>query len=172
MPTKKAFKIGITAIMGTHSNLKEPDHETAKLWAEMLLEIPDELFMEACKQLCIRTKSPQNIPGEIIEIAKGLSGELTAEQAYSIIKDYFHKFYSPDFNMLTGNIIRERIGGEHPELLPFVEKWGLEIAHAQNPTATRAQFIKAYQPERQLIERKKQLTADDTHHKLLNAEKP
>lgn len=166
MPSKKAFKIGIAAILSTHSNLKEPDHETAKIWAEILLKIQDEIFMEACKQLCIRPKSPQNIPGEIIEITKELSGEVTAEQAYSIIKDYFDRFYSPDFNMCTGNIIREKIGGEHPELLPFVEKWGLEIAYAQNATATRAQFIKAYQPELQLIERKKQLTAGD--HKLLN----
>lgn len=166
MPSKKAFKIGITAILGTHSNLKEPDHETAQLWAEMLSSIPDEIFMEACKQICIRTKSPQNIPGEIIEVAKELSGELTAEQAYSIIKDCFDRFYSPDFNMCTGNIVRERIKQEHPELVPFVEKWGIEIAGGQNTTATRAQFIKSYQPERQLIERKKQLTAGKEYQKL------
>jgi len=160
---KDTFAKGITAIFSAWVELKKPERDTIALWFEWLNEIPDDIFMQSCQKICMNTGfKPQNIPGEIFKAAKELSGELTPEQAYAIIDDYFKKYYSPDFNMLTGNIIRERLGKEYPNLLPLAEKWGIEIAGGSNPTATRAQFIKNYEHEVKLIENKtKQLNSGE-----------
>ena len=145
MPKRETFANGITAIHTTHNKLREPDTETAKLWSAMLKDIPDDIFMEACMQICQQTRSPQNIPGEILSISRELAGELTPEQAYTVLKEYYDKYYSPDFNATSNHVINGMVAKDHPQLLPFLQRWGMEIANGTNQTATRAQFIKAYE---------------------------
>lgn len=155
MPSTKIFNTGLTAIFATHNNLREPDEETSEIWASILKKIPDEIFIEACTAICKQTKSPQNVPGEILKIARELAGELTPEQAYTVIKEYYDRFYSPEFNSTTNMVIRVKVAASHPQLLPFLASWGMDIASSSNPTATRAQFIKSYEGQVKLLEGRK-----------------
>lgn len=151
MPKKEVFQNGIAAILATHNHLREPDSETSKLWAAMLKDIPNDIFIEACMTICKHTKSPQNVPGEILKISRELAGELTPEQAYLVLKDYYDRFYSPEFNSTTNQVIRDKVAKDHPQLLPFLQRWGMEIAGGGNPTATRAQFIRSYEGQVKLL---------------------
>lgn len=172
MPNKAIYANGVAAILTTHIKLREPDTETAKLWAAMLKDIPNEIFMEACMQICKQTRSPQNIPGEILSISRELAGDLTPEQAYTVLKEYYDKYYSPEFNSCTNQVIRDKVEKHHPNLLPFLQRWGMEIAGGSNPTATRAQFIKAYEGQVKLLSaRPKQVRLESSGFKKLELPK-
>ncbi len=157
--TKETWANGLTLVYAAHTNLKKPSRDIVQVWFEWLKDISDEIFMMAVKEIAMKPGyPPQNVPGELWAVCERIAGKLTPEQAYSIIKDHFYRFYSPEFNSCTGQIIRDKLTEQgYSDLIPFAETWGLEIADAQNQTATRAQFIKSYDAEKQLMQTRKAL---------------
>lgn len=157
--TKDTWAKGLTLIYAAHTNLKKPTSDIAGAWFAWLKHIPDDIFMMAVKEIAMKPGyPPQNLLGELRAVCERIAGKFTLEQAYSIIKDMFDRFYSPEFNSCAGQIICDKLAKQgYSDLIPFAETWGLEIAYAQNPTATRAQFIKSYEAEKQLMQTRKAL---------------
>lgn len=146
MLDKEIFAQGMALIYSTWNRLKEPDESIIDLWYGILNSIPDGLFIEACKAIAIRTGyPPQNIPSEIIEQARMLSGQLDHASAYSIIENMFQEFMFPGLESSGWTIIQEKLKKQDLEwLIPMAGKYGKEMLNTTNPTALRAQFREQY----------------------------
>lgn len=164
--TRDTFAAGMTAIYTTWLELKKPTKQTFDLWFSWLEKIPDKVFIEACQELCVRTGyRPQNIVGEINEIAERLSGKLSADEAYAIIEDTVEGYLGAGMSGETcKTAIKHSLESRgYSELVGLALSWGVEIWQNSNPTATRAQFRNSFEKETHLIdEKRKQIRRGET----------
>ena len=159
---KKIWSKGLSAIYMSHTKLQTPTQEVSDQWYSWLDKIPDDVFMSACEELCKRPGyPPQNLVGEIYDISKRIvdeqSGKLSPEQAYQIIEENFNAFYDPGMGGAAWTAIQLRLEKKgYKNLIPMAGRWGQEIWSGTNKTATRAQFLKAYEKQIE-FDHKKQL---------------
>ncbi len=161
----EVFQTGIAAILVTFHSIPEPDKESGKFWYEMLKDIPDQVFMRTCKQVCKMKRRPDNIPAEILDIAEQLSGKLSADEAYAIIEDTVEGYLGAGMSGETCKTAIKHSLESHgySELVGLAFSWGVEIWQNSNPTATRAQFRNSFEKETHLIdEKRKQIRRGDT----------
>lgn len=157
--TKENWAKGLACILSSHTKLDKPNKETSDMWFSWLSDIPDEVFIKTCEDICKKTGyPPQNLVGEIHETAKRtameMSGQLKPEQAYQIIEDAFEAFYDPYLSSSAWVAIRGRLESRgYGYLVPMAQRWGVEIWSKSNLTATRAQFIKSYKPQLEIIDK-------------------
>ena len=135
-------------------------HEKVEFYFELL----KDLEFEQIKQNAIyylRTEKKPFFPSPAI--FRGDTQEKAIE-AYNIIQEMMNRFYSPDFHGITLGIIRERLEKSgRSSLFPLLQKWGDEISFGNNPSATRAQFLKGYNTEVKIAERKKLPSGKSQH---------
>jgi len=124
----------------------------------------DELHRNAIDYVNTAGKNRYPVPGDL----RGDS-EKEALEAYTIIREMLNRFYSPELHGITLNIIKEKLEKMgRPDLFPMLQNWGEEILYEQNPTATRAQFIRAYRAERKIV--RKALPAKENKEPKILAE--
>lgn len=71
--------------------------------------------------------------------------EAKADEAYNIITELLENYYFQGFGQSSMAIIEQKLNEmNRPELFRLVHRWGPEIVNNQNPTATRAQFLKSF----------------------------
>lgn len=146
MLSKEAFATGMMALFGTLTHFNEPDKEVMKLWYEMLRQIPDDIFLQATKEICLNTQPPSNVVAEILAVANRLAGNTSAEEAYALIEREFDALYDPALGQASWEAIRVHLEeAGHADLVPVAARWGQEIWERRNPTATRAQFRRDYE---------------------------
>ena len=124
---------------------KDVSPKLVEFYFEALRDLDyNEIHQNAIQYINIPNKNKFPSPGDL----RGI--DTRADKALTIITEYMDKFYSPDFHGVTMHVIRNkmRIAG-HEYLFPILQKWGYEITCGNNPTATRAQFLKSYQSEKE-----------------------
>jgi len=167
-------------------------HKQMRLWAEIsagneqmkeITPIKVELYFSCLKHLTLdqiidRVEAhfkknrwfPQ--PCDFIDD----NGEVEATEAYNLIQELMDNFYDPTLGSCCLVAMQERLKDMNKEYInPLLLKWGSEIYERSNPTATRAQFLKAFktdiksETEKQLKskERYKQLKDILSNNKLL-----
>lgn len=135
-------------------------HEKVEFYFELLKDLEfDKIKQNSIDYL--RTEKKPFFPSPAI--LRGDTQEKAIE-AYNIITEMMNQFYSPDFHGITLGIIRNRLKESgRSSLFPLLQKWGDEITSGTNPSATRAQFLKTYDTEIKIIERKKLPSGKSQH---------
>lgn len=97
----------------------------------------------------------------ISEIRQEPDLEVIANRDYAIIEELIKNFLFPEFMQCGVGLIEDKLTKkEKAHLIPIFRNWGSEIMNNRNPTATRAQFIKAHIAEMK-IERIRQIESGD-----------
>jgi len=74
--------------------------------------------------------------------------ELRAQEDYAFLKGLCQNLLFAEFATCGTGIIKMKLKEAKKEyLIPMFDIWGAEIAYDGNPTATRAQFLRAYKAE-------------------------
>lgn len=138
---------GLAVIYASHLGLKDPG-ATAKVAAKHLLDdIPEEIFIAACNSIAIIKETPWSIIASIREEAKRLMCQ-DADSSYAIIENLMNRYYHPEIGKCMSEYIESKlVDMGRRDLVPLFYKWGGEIYSGSNPTATRAQFKKAFDTE-------------------------
>ena len=88
--------------------------------------------------------------------------ETEAIEAFETISNFLDAYYAPEFGRLTTEIIEDKLKAlNKTELIPVLHKWGMEIYSRTNITATRAQFIKTFQANKEINNRLLEEKKDD-----------
>lgn len=94
--------------------------------------------------------------------------ESQALEAYSLIEELMYNFYDPMLGTCCLNAMNEKLDNMGKGYLkPVLMKWGTEIYSRQNPTATRAQFLKSFPIETKGIDINRQLGMGTKKPKML-----
>ena len=81
-----------------------------------------------------------------------------AIEAYNDIKEAMFAYYEPMLGNISLDTIQEHLKNKGKEYLkPLLFEWGTEIHLGQNPSATRSQFIKAFNTEIKGIDTSRQI---------------
>ncbi len=75
--------------------------------------------------------------------------ELQAQEDLDMITRLCEMFVFDGFGQTGYNILKMKLEDKgRSDLLPFVNRWGNELVYSNNPTATRAQALKALKSEK------------------------
>ena len=84
----------------------------------------------------------------IPDIRNEMDVDAKAMEEYEFIRDLVDNFCFAGFGQCGLNIIDMKLKEAGKEYLyPFIRRWGMELAYTENPTATRAQAMKALKHE-------------------------
>lgn len=141
-------------------NPNELTQEKTEFYYELLQDIPfDQIKQSATDYL--RSEKKPFFPSPAI--LRGDTQEKAIE-AYNIISETMFGFYAPELGPASFTAMHHRLEKlGHSTLSPLLQRWGVEILAGNNPSATRAQFLKAYTTETKTAE-KKMLPSGKTQH--------
>lgn len=75
----------------------------------------------------------------------GVDDEALAQEDFQLLDHLVDAFLYPDFVQVGMGVIKQKLRRQGKVyLVPLLQKFGAEIANKFNPTATRAQFLKAH----------------------------
>jgi|GEM_PF-1711840 len=129
--------------------------ETIEGYFQALEDLPFEAINRHA-MLAVRTNGG-HFPS-VAELAGEEDPEIEAQKAFEDISRLVCSFVGMGFGETSMTAIQIKLANEDKEdLIPLVRTWGAEIAYGTNPTATRAQFIRAYKAD--TTKRRKELIA-------------
>jgi len=117
---------------------------------EIYFRCLEDMNYEAVKQNAMNHLRYEKFFPTISELRNEAQLEIQAQEDYAIIKQLCQDFLFAGFGRSGTEAIRlmlEERGKGY--LMPMVRRWGAEIANGYNPTATRAQFLRAYKADAQ-----------------------
>jgi len=115
----------------------QPSDEKIKIYFEALRDLEFDYIRENTINH-LRTK---HFFPHICDIRNEPTEEEMANKAFQEVEDLLNKFYDPGLHSVTLGIIKSRTS---KECFKLIQRFGTEIFYAENITASRAQFIKAY----------------------------
>ena len=126
---------------------EKPSDEKVELYFRTL---QDMKFETVNKRMSNHLRFNKFFP-TICEIRQEADFEAIANQDYALIEDLVRNFLFPEFMQCGVGLIEDKLIEQgKPELVPLFKRWGTEIMSGRNPTATRAQFIKAHISEKKI----------------------
>lgn len=136
----------ILSVLGECFN-KEVSQDMFNFYFEALRDVSIEVIKRnALLYINTAGKMKFPIPGDLRD-----SGDSEAIDAWNTINRLIDAVYDPAFHMASMMAIKSQLeshGKSH--YWQFVQQWGNEILDGSNPTATRAQFLKHYQAQKQI----------------------
>jgi len=146
MLSQEIFSRGMALIAAAHPSLKLPgDAGQAALKIE-LNYLDDQIFIKACQTLAHSDETPWALLASIERAAARTMGFLDADGAFALISELIDNFYTPGLGETSYKVICEKLNEKNqPGLLRYFRSFGAEIYNRENPSATRAQFKRAYE---------------------------
>lgn len=143
---KKTFSRGMALIAAAHPSLKMPgDAGQAALQME-LDYLDDQTFIKACQAIAHSDETPWALLASIERAAAKAMGFLDADGAFNLISELLDNFYMPGLGETSYKVICEKLQEKNqPGLVRYFRSFGTEIYNRENPSATRAQFKRAYE---------------------------
>jgi len=136
----------ILSVMGECFN-KEVSQDMFNFYFEALRDVSIETIKRnALLYINTAGKIKFPIPGDLRD-----SSDMEAIDAWNTINRLLDAIYDPSFHMASMMAIKSNLeshGKGH--YWQFVQQWGNEMLDGSNPTATRAQFLKHYQAQKQI----------------------
>ena len=124
---------------------------------EGYFQLLEDLDLETVRQntlLAVRTKGFFPMIPDIRRESEEYA-EPRAQEAYGILEELIEAYYMPGFGESSCTVIEMKLKERgRTDLIPQFYRWGKEIVNSQNPTATRAQFLKTYKAEMELLQAK------------------
>lgn len=143
----KAFQAGIAEIYLRFPKMDPPDKERAKAWYIKLKDEAEDIFRLSCTKVSDYERFPENPVQAILKEIKILRGDdIQAQKAYMALAERAHDLCGVGMSRETClTAIKESLAaGPYKEVVPFVDTFAFEIWSESNPSATRAQFINAW----------------------------
>lgn len=146
MLSHEIFSRGMALIAAAHPSLKMPgDAGQAALQME-LDYLDDQTFIKACQAIAHTDETPWALLASIERAAAKAMGFLDADGAFALISELLDAFYMPGLGETSYKVICEKLQEKNqPGLVRYFRSFGAEIYNRENPSATRAQFKRAYE---------------------------
>lgn len=151
MLSHEIFSRGMALIAAAHPSLKMPgDAGQAALQME-LDYLTEEVFIKACQAIAHNDETPWALLASIERAAAKAMGFLDADGAFALLSDLLDNFYMLGLGETSYKVIYGKLKERNqPELLRYFRSFGAEIYNRENPSATRAQFKRAYESSMQV----------------------
>ncbi len=132
-----------------------PDPQKIEIYFRLLEDMPIEVIEKNAMEAVRRKGFFPMIPEIRHDPDVEKQFELEAQESYRILEDTIDAYYHPGFGESSCTVIEMKLKERgRTDLIPQFYRWGKEIANGQNPTATRAQFLKTYKAEMELLQAK------------------
>ena len=134
-------KMGKATTEGSNED-RNPSDERISIYFDFLADVPfDQVALAANKHF----NKSRKFPG-ICDLNGNAESDIESQaiDAFETIGKAFLSGHHPDGGQ-HARIAIDYLKKVHKEnIAPFLYQWGWDIVHSENPTATRAQFIKSF----------------------------